>query len=314
MTSGSAVSELKSTNVRSNEKLAAAQLALRALGLVSPDLAARAAHALFVTPRRHARPEREQALLTAATAFEFVAGELVLRAWRWGSGAPVLLVHGWEGRGSQLAEFARPLVEAGFSAVTFDAPAHGDSPGRVAGPREFAAAMEALEFWIGPIHAIVAHSMGAVATPLALAGRMSPARVVLIAPGTTPRTATQTLADMLDLPPSVLHRTRERIARAAGRTWAELESADPFSDLTAPALIIHDRQDYDVDIADARRIQDQWRGARLVETDGLGHRRILRDPAVIQQTVAFIDEAPRPRHDPWQAILHGDFGFDVDLW
>jgi hypothetical protein len=31
-----------------------------------------------------------------------------------------------------------------------------------------------------------------------------------------------------------------------------------------------------------------WRGAALLMTDGLGHRRILRDPDVVAATVAFL--------------------------
>ena len=41
----------------------------------------------------------------------------------WGSGPTVLLVHGWEGRGSQLSAFAPALVKAGFRVVAVDMPA-----------------------------------------------------------------------------------------------------------------------------------------------------------------------------------------------
>ena len=50
-----------------------------------------------------------------------------LVAWSWGEGPTVLLVHGWEGRGSQMAAFAAPLAEAGFRAVAFDAPGAASS-------------------------------------------------------------------------------------------------------------------------------------------------------------------------------------------
>ena len=31
-----------------------------------------------------------------------------------------------------------------------------------------------------------------------------------------------------------------------------------------------------------------WRGAEMLMTDGLGHRRILRDPDVVAAAVAFV--------------------------
>ena len=58
---------------------------------------------------------------------ELVQNRDRVRAWQWGEGPPVLLVHGWEGHAAQFAGFIPRLLEQGFSAVAFDAPAHGQS-------------------------------------------------------------------------------------------------------------------------------------------------------------------------------------------
>jgi pimeloyl-ACP methyl ester carboxylesterase len=58
--------------------------------------------------------------------------------------------------------------------------------------------------------------------------------------------------------------------------------------LSPAALVIHDRDDADVPIAQGERIVEAWRGSRLVRTSGLGHRAILRDPAVVRRTVDFL--------------------------
>src|ERR1041385_6579395 len=73
---------------------------------MSASIAERTAARLFTTPRRAQRPEAENLLLAKARAFR-VDG---LAAWRWGSGPPVLLVHGWGGRGAQLGAMVSPLV------------------------------------------------------------------------------------------------------------------------------------------------------------------------------------------------------------
>src|SRR5205814_10403776 len=101
---------------------------------MSASIAERTAARLFTTPHRAPRPEQENLLLARARAFR-VDG---LAAWRWGSGSPVLLVHGWEGRGAQLGAFVDPLLARGFSVVTFDASAHGASPGMLATASDFA--------------------------------------------------------------------------------------------------------------------------------------------------------------------------------
>src|SRR5262245_35302817 len=95
-----------------------AQLEIALGDRLSPELAGRTAARLFLSPRRFDRPEAERELLSRARRFD-VNG---LAAWRWGGGPPVLLVHGWEGRGAQLGAFVDPLVGRGFSVITFDAP------------------------------------------------------------------------------------------------------------------------------------------------------------------------------------------------
>jgi pimeloyl-ACP methyl ester carboxylesterase len=55
-----------------------------------------------------------------------------------------------------------------------------------------------------------------------------------------------------------------------------------------PALVIHDVDDAGVPWQQGRQIAEAWPGAQFVKTQGLGHNRILRDPAVIGRVVAFI--------------------------
>src|ERR1043166_8169499 len=132
-------SSQNSTFVRSQIAVRLTRAALQAAYAVSEDLGTLVAERLFTSPRRHPRPDREAHVLAMGRRFDL---DVTLRsprwhgehrrlaAWRWGHGPTVLLVHGWEGRGSQLGAFVEPLVAAGLSVVAFDAPGHGDSPGR----------------------------------------------------------------------------------------------------------------------------------------------------------------------------------------
>src|SRR5262245_2588356 len=84
---------------------------LAAADALSPELAAAGAARLFLSTRRHPVPEREQAWLRDAERVDLAGDPGPLAAWVWGSeGLPtVALIHGWEGRGSQLGAFAAPL-------------------------------------------------------------------------------------------------------------------------------------------------------------------------------------------------------------
>jgi pimeloyl-ACP methyl ester carboxylesterase len=57
-----------------------------------------------------------------------------------------------------------------------------------------------------------------------------------------------------------------------------------------PALVIHDADDASVPWQQGEMIAAAWPGARLMKTQGLGHGRILRDPAVVEAAVAFISQ------------------------
>ena len=55
-----------------------------------------------------------------------------------------------------------------------------------------------------------------------------------------------------------------------------------------PTLVVHDRGDRQTPYGDAVTLVEGLPDADLVTTEGLGHRRILRDPAVLRTVVAFI--------------------------
>ena len=60
-----------------------------------------------------------------------------------------------------------------------------------------------------------------------------------------------------------------------------------------PLLVVHDMNDAEVPIANGR-VYAQAPNARMLATDGLGHRRILRDLHVVDASVSFIAEHHTP--------------------
>ena len=300
----------KSTNVRVSSTLPAVRAVLRGLTAIAPGASAQLAARWFMTPRRFARPNREAVILKSAVPIAVpLNGSRIVRAWRWGEAPFVLLAHGWEGRGAQLGDFVEPLRTAGYGVVTYDAPAHGDSPGRESGPAMFGDALAAVARWFGTAHGLVAHSMGALATPWALRRGLSVNRVVFIAPGFSPDVATQRMADVLDLPPSVLDKMRQHISTRTGRPWRSVAD-ETMRGIREPMLVIHDANDKEVPIATAERWVNVSAEARLSRTTGLGHRRILRNPEVIAEAVAFLGAPPAVKLDPWQQLMCG--AFDID--
>jgi len=258
-----------------------------ALGAVAPGLAARWAEALFFTPPRpkaspHGTPLPEPRLIRLDAA----GTRVVVRAW--GVGPAVVLLHGWGGNSAQLAAFVAPLAARGFSVLALDAPGHGDSGGRRSSLPEFAAALRAIGTALGPIHAVVAHSLGAAATALAMHRGLSVGRAVFLGPPRDPVDWTRQFARQLGIADDVLGLMQARTERRLGFSWEELNVPAIARDLEAPLLVLHDRDDREVPWSDGHAIASAWPSARLLTTAGLGHQRILRDGDVVERVTAFV--------------------------
>lgn len=264
--------------------------ALRMLSRAAPGAASAVAADLFTKPRKHRTPEREQTLLRGATPFDVRIGyKARVKAWRWGTSGPaVLLAHGWEGRGSQLAAFAQPLVDAGFSVVTFDAPAHGESGGARSSLPHFTWALRKVAEQAGEVHAIIAHSLGCAATTLALRDGLTASRVVFFAPPLNPADYTTRFGEIVGITPEVVVRMRERIEERFLRKWSDYSLEETARSMTARLLVVHDRGDTETYWSEGAGLAAVWPGAKLITTENLGHRRILREPRLVETTVEFI--------------------------
>ena len=297
-----------STTVRS---LPPAVLALRAglrvLGDTSPTLASAVAERLFLTARRHRRPRWERELLAEATAFHVSVDGTALPAWSWGRGPAVLLVHGWEGRGAQLGRLVRPLVAAGKRVVTFDGPGHGDAPTSLTSVVALSRALQRVAEVVGEVDAVVAHSVGGLASVVALAHGLSVDKIVLLAPALGPERFTRTFSETFELTDEVLDDVKRRVEARYGMPFTALDARSLVAGARARALIVHDADDSTVPIEDGRALASAWPDARLIETRGLGHRRILREPAVLEEVTAFVaGETARAHVERPEATLLDD--------
>lgn len=270
--------------------LAAHRMGLGLTSRVAPGLARRWATHLFCKPPRHKHPKTEQPYLARGTRFNVDGPYGRVAAWRWGQGERrVLLVHGWGGRGTQLWPFIEPLCAAGFEVIAFDAPGHGYSPSRYATMLHFAKSMVAVSEAVGGVYGIVAHSLGAAAANLATSeGWLSVQRVVVMAAPIDVEGMSQAFARALNISEPVRAAMQAHMETRFSHRWQDLEGGRVAAQNRTPALIVHDRDDHDVPFAAAERLAAHWPQATLLATDKQGHRRILRDPAVVAQVVMFM--------------------------
>jgi pimeloyl-ACP methyl ester carboxylesterase len=313
----------KSTNVRSkntavhvskNWSLRAIKTGFKVLGPAAPSIAARVAERYFFTARRHPRPAWEHEILEKAQSFRVVYQDGVLPVWSWGTGrhaGTILLVHGWEGRGAQLGAFVLPLVERGFRVVTFDGSGHGDATTSRASMPDLAASIEQVVAAVGPLHGIIAHSMGAPASLLALTRGVDVSRVAFLAPPIDMRHFIRAFGDTIGLDDSVLGHFERHIETRFDVSFDKLYAPTLARTMTAPLLVVHDEDDREVPVLSGKTMADAWKGSEFMTTRGLGHRRLLKDENVVARVISFMVHGPGkdrtsllPNAEPaWMAAL-----------
>ena len=269
-------------------RVRALRAGFRLAGVIAPGLAARWAEAIFCRPpRQEARPA-EETFLTTGRARAIPYGSAALRAWEWGEGPLIVLTHGWGSRAGRWSALAPELVGAGHRVVAFDAPAHGQSPGRYASLPEFARALRAVADAMGPVHGLVGHSLGGAAVAVAMSQGLAARRAVLIAAPADPATFSRAFASYLRIPAPVRDAMQRNLESRLRITWDALHLPTIVRGIGSPALVVHDRDDGDVPVEEAAAIADAWPRAELMLTEGLGHRAVIRDPTIVARTVDFL--------------------------
>ena len=173
----------------------------------------------------------------------------------------VLLVHGWAGSAGQMRRLADTLAADGFDPVLLDLPAHGRSGGWRSTLPQFGRALFAATARLGPLHGVVAHSLGALAA-LHAAAR--------------------------GLPEGISARMRSQIELRERVNLGEYEPGWLGPRVLQPSLVLHDEADRVAPFGASRRLAKAMRSLRLEPHAGLGHRRILDDAAVAEAVAAHL--------------------------
>ena len=243
----------------------------------------------FTTPERTPLTARDEALLGRGTGLGLIDG---LATTAWGEGPTVLLAHGWNSRGTHWGAHIDALTAAGFRAVAVDATGHGASPGERCHVLGYGLSLVEVARQVGPLAGVVAHSFGAGAAVLALDRGLQTDRVALLSGPASLAGVVERWGRAHHLPETDLPALLDRVERFVGEPVADLDLLRIVGGLDQPALIVHDRADEEVPVAEAHAVAAAWPGARLLVTERYGHRRILIAREVVRAVAAFLGDQP----------------------
>jgi pimeloyl-ACP methyl ester carboxylesterase len=257
----------------------------------TPTLAAHMAFKLLARPPRPKLRDSHLAQRKKAIHRTIKSGANELNIYEWGSGPPVLLVHGWGSHATQMSHVIKPLVMAGFRVISFDAPAHGLSSRKTTDLVEFASSIALVAASIGKLHAIVAHSFGAAMSLFAARDwGINTERMVLISTFDHFNWFLGRFGEHIGLTSAVLERVRKiQVARYGGRlNWSQMSVADMARTSGLSLLVVHDEDDKEIPIEHGLNVAKASRTSCFHKTRRLGHQLIVRNPAVITNIVNFI--------------------------
>lgn len=266
----------------------AMRASINAVSVVAPGVAGRLAFEVWRRPFVRGRVRTAERAIHDATRVEVVDG---IVTYAWGDGRrPVLLVHGWRSRASRYAAFVARLLELGLSPISYDAPGHGDTAGPAGTILDHQRVIRQLAEKYGTFEGVIAHSLGAPFALYAVREGVAAARVVTISGVCEFEYLVDAFCQELRLRPKVNRVLRRAIERGLfegdGDIWTRFSAAQPAE---CELLVVHNDLDEVVDPAQAARLVTAYgERARLLQTTGLGHHRILSDPTVVEQVTAFL--------------------------
>ena len=216
---------------------------MRLLSRAIPGLAIRLAADLFMRPLRPAPRPRELAWLEDARPEILPTRHGDLVGWSWGDGPAVVLVHGWNGRGSQMGFLARTIAAKGYRAVVFDGPAHGRSPGRRTNLINHSAALLDITRSLPDLQGIIGHSFGALAISYRWAELPTLKKLIMVSPPADMKLYSRMFIRLVGGNDRVHRGMLDIYEKKYGIVWDDFSVEHLAPQLEVPLLVVHDRGD-----------------------------------------------------------------------
>ena len=260
------------------------------LNLISTKAVVLYAAKLFTTPIKHRIPKRELEMDTNSIQQLIPVPSInkSIMVYQYGkSDKKVLLVHGWSGRGTQLFKIADALLKEGYATVSFDAPAHGKSPGNSSIMLEFIASIFELEKQYGTFEVAIGHSLGGMAVLNAAKSGFKTDKIIVIGSGDIVHDIIDDFIKKLQLKPEISLKLRDHFENKYDEAMDNYSAFKAAEAIEKPILVVHDENDYEVPVKAGINIHQHVKNGDLLLTQGLGHRKILGDSNVINKIIEF---------------------------
>jgi pimeloyl-ACP methyl ester carboxylesterase len=264
--------------------------AVNALSYVAPSVAGSVALNIFSKPRSGWPNDKQNEYLDTAEKFTLEGESGKIQGYHWDNSGPlVLLMHGWESNAGRWQPLHKYLSEAGFSIISFDAPAHGHSEGESFNAKVYGD-NAGLIFQKYKVDHAVGHSIGAGSLLYAVHHFQpeSLKSLALLAPPIGVKAAYDRYSELMAYRPALWPLFCTAIYKKYSVKAESFDGRIFGRDVSQPCLILHDPEDSVIPYSESEAIAAVIENAELKAIDGLGHR--LQHTRVYKEVLGFFQE------------------------
>jgi pimeloyl-ACP methyl ester carboxylesterase len=259
------------------------------LAFIHPEKLKKDGFVLFCTPfARILKPHHQAFLIPAMSEVIEVDGDKI-QTYRWGTGSKkILLVHGWASHSFRWKSYIKSLIENDFTVFALDAPAHGNSTGKIMNLVKYERVLSAFFEKYPDLDTIIGHSIGGFAATYFLSRNSKTViqnAVILAAPGKVDEFF-QYYVRYLGLSKRAIALIVEQFENELKQKPSYFTAENFASNITTKALIVHDKTDKSTSYLDSESLSKVWKNSKLKLTKGLGHE--LKSEEVLLEILNFI--------------------------
>jgi len=257
---------------------------------ILPQTVTKIACGLFFTSQKIGLNGEQASIMASANqSYEVVNGNNIA-VYGWGDAErKALLVHGWSSRAGRLARFVQPLLDNHYQVVAVDLPAHGNSDGKSTDIREICQVLLKLQERYGEFELLIAHSFGATCAAYSVNNGLKTKVLAAVSmPGDFEKLVYK-YQELIGLPEHQSARLIENIKAHFGLD--KEQSIQYFSAVPnlmkcgVPIVVVHDKHDKIVPFQEGLELSKIIPGADFLQTENLGHTRILSDEPTVHGIV-----------------------------
>ena len=231
--------------------------------------------------------EDQRALQRQAHSFYLEFNHNKIRVFEWGSGPVILLAHGWAGRALQLDALIRALLSNGYKVVAFDQKGHGESSSRFSSYPEIVRSTGLVSaHYANELYGAVAHSIGANAMFKVSETFARKLKIAAISPTGDILNVLDDMRIKMGIYEKLLAHVVRTIESDSGLLLSVLNKLDYEKITRHDVLLVHDKFDRINKVGESHEIHRNLHDSSLMQTEMLGHSRILGNQEVIGRVVA----------------------------